>query len=90
MKGAKDYTSFMSIQMRRLGWQHGGRIIQRAGVPIMIGTTVIENAMYYDEIIKTNPPLDEVKDHYNTPWNPGFWIWMRIENQLKKLGPNKK
>lgn len=86
----KNYTNFMSIQMRRLGWKHGGRAIQNVGVPVMIGTTVIENTVYYNEIINTNPSLDEVKDHYDTPWNPIFWMWMRIENQLKKLGPDKK
>ncbi|GEM_PF-6574392 len=50
--------------MRLLGWQHGGKIIQKVGVPVMLGTAIIENGMYYNEIINTKPPLDEVKNHY--------------------------
>ncbi len=90
MKGTKNYTNLLSVQMRRLGWQHGGRILQGVGTSVMIGTIVIENTMYYQKIVNEQPSFEEVKDHYNTPWNPVFWIWMKVENQLKELGPNKK
>ncbi|MNU17091.1 hypothetical protein D3C71_52680 [compost metagenome] len=90
MKGAKEYTSVLSIQLRRLGWQHGGRIINGAAFYTMMITTAYEESKYVDQITTQNIPLNEVKEHYNEPLtSPAFWIWMMIENKLSQLGPNK-
>lgn len=85
--GKYDYTSVLSIQLRRLGWQHGGRIVGGAANAIYIGTTVYENVSYEKAIINGKQNFNQVQSHYdNFTVSPMFWLYKRIEPWLINLG----
>lgn len=87
MEGAKDYTSLISIQMRRLGWQHGGRILQEGAAGAAFLSLTIDNTYYYNDIIQGNQNFEQVQEHYDDPTlNPMFWIYKKIEPWLISLG----
>lgn len=85
--GAKDFTSVLSIQFRRIGWQYGGRIVGTAANAVYIGTTVYENVSYEKDIIQGKQNFDQVQSHYdNVTVSPMFWLYKRIEPWLINLG----
>lgn len=85
--GAQDFTSVLSIQFRRLGWQYGGRVVGTAANGIFIGTTIYENVSYEKDIIQGKQNFDQVQSHYdNVTVSPMFWLYKRIEPWLISLG----
>ncbi|MBZ5856403.1 RHS repeat domain-containing protein [Flavihumibacter profundi] len=86
MPGAKPYTSFLSIQLRRLGWQHGGRIVGGALSGVSFATETIDNAYYYNKIINEGQSVNQIEQHYSGS-NPMMWIYAnKIEPWLIRLG----
>lgn len=91
MKGANKYTSVLSIQMRRLGWQHGGRIIGDVSAVAAFTSLAVDNGYYYNDIIQGKQSFDQVQEHYDdVTLSPIFWIYKRIEPWLISLGEPKK
>jgi hypothetical protein len=87
MDGATEYTSILSIQMRRLGWQHGGRFLQDGAAYIAFATLTYDNLTYYKDIIDGKQNFQQVQDHYNdVTINPIFWAYKKIEPWLISLG----
>ena len=68
VKGKTIYTNIPSFVARRLGLgQHFGRYLSNGSFLLMIGTTTVENGLYYKEIIQNQPSFEQVQDHYNNP-----------------------
>lgn len=87
MEGAKDFTSIISIQMRRIGWQHGGRILQDGAATLAFASLTYDNLSYYNDILQGNQNFQQVQNHYNDPTiNPMFWVYKKIEPWLISLG----
>lgn len=79
MKGANNYTSVLSIQMRRLGWQHGGRIIGNTAAAVSFASLAVDNGYYYNDIIEGKQSFEQVQEHYDdATLSPMFWLYKRI------------
>jgi hypothetical protein len=88
MKGVpNEATSFFSLQLRRVGFRHGGRFVRNGSVVTMFITLSIENSMYYYDIIKGIENWDDVQNHYNDIFtSPAFYFYKKLEPFLINLG----
>jgi len=87
MPGSKPYTSLLSIQLRRLGWSHGGRVIGNGLAVYNFASLMVENTTYYNTVIHNNQNFEQVQQHYNdVSINPMFWLYKKIEPWLINLG----